>query len=391
MRLTPAWVFLFILPFTHTVALRLLSLFAAFAIAAWCWARERTPRLPGELPAWRWIALWALLPVALAPFSQLPGYSLGEAKTEVLYALLALLAFFVGVRDEAAFRRSLQVLLAAYAVLTVWALASRLTLGAWNEGGYFGGTGTFATYLVTVWPLIWLCAWLGLLGRQTMKLVPLLVVLGLIAGWYTEQRAFWLVVVLQAVALVALLRASGEWRRVPAAAWCAIAGIATIAFLGLADATAQRFGEASNLAALLADDPRLKNWSQVVAWIGERPLTGYGFGRGMMAKVFPEMWNRPDMFWHPHNVILGYGFQLGLLGVAALLGVFGAWLAHWLRSVRSQDPALRAIGIAGALIVLGVFTRNLTNDFFHRDLALLFWSLMGLLAAEALRRARAPA
>ena len=103
----------------------------------------------------------------------------------------------------------------------------------------------------------------------------------------------------------------------------------------------------------------------------------------MIAKAFPEMWGRPDWFWHAHNVVLNYGFQLGVAGILAVLGVFGGLFALWLRLVRVGDAALRAVGIAGALLVLGVFARNMTNDFFQRDQALLFWALTGALAGYA--------
>ncbi|MDA0226154.1 MAG: hypothetical protein O2975_08605, partial [Proteobacteria bacterium] len=152
--LVPAGIFLFILPFTHTVALRLLALFAAFGIALWQWWPARTPALPGCLPAWRWIAFWALLPVALAPLSRHPTYSMGEWKTEVVYGMLALILLFVTVRSETRLRQALAVLLAAFVVLTLWALAARLWYGTWIESSRFGGIGTFSTYLVTVLPLI---------------------------------------------------------------------------------------------------------------------------------------------------------------------------------------------------------------------------------------------
>ena len=91
------------------------------------------------------------------------------------------------------------------------------------------------------------------------------------------------------------------------------------------------------------------------------------------------------MFWHAHNIVLNQGFQLGLAGMVAVLGVFAALAAHWLRLARNGDATLKVIGIAGVLMVIGVLTRNLTNDLFQRDLALLFWALNGALAGYAER------
>ncbi len=48
-------------------------------------------------------------------------------------------------------------------------------------------------------------------------------------------------------------------------------------------------------------------------------------------------------------------------------------------------------GICGLLLVVGVVGRNLTNDFFQRDLALLFWSIAGMLLGYAGHAKDAPA
>ena len=37
------------------------------------------------------------------------------------------------------------------------------------------------------------------------------------------------------------------------------------------------------------------------------------------------------------------------------------------------------IGVCGIALVLGVFLRNMVNDMFVRDQALLFWALNGML------------
>ena len=381
--LFPAWIFLFILPFTHTVALRQLSLFAAFAIAAWLWWSTREPRL-AQVPAWRWIVFWAVLPLALLPLSLDPRYSLGEIKTEMLYGAMAFLAFFVLVRSEQALRDALRALIAGYAVLTAWAIGSRLYTGTWIEASYFGGVGTFSTYLVTAIPMLIVTWRLRVLGPATPWLVALLLALGLGAGMFTEQRSFWFAFGIQAAALLWLLRMARLWRPPAGLFWGLLAAVLALSLGLMIEAISRRFGSGADLASMLAQDPRVRNWGEVIEWITARPQ-GYGFGRGMMAKAFPGMWGRDDMFWHAHNVVLNQGFQLGLAGMAAILGVFVALSAHWLRLVRGSDEALKAIGIAGVLMAIGVLARNFTNDFFQRDLALLFWALNGTLAGYAER------
>lgn len=389
--LVPAGTFLFILPFTHTVALRLLALFTAFGIALWQWWPARTPALPGSLPAWRWIAFWALLPLALAVASRDPAYSIGEWKTEVVYGMLALTTFFVMVRSEIRLRQAIGVLLAAFMVLTLWALAAYLQSGMWNEASRFGGTGTFSTYLVTVMPLLVVAGALRLGGRHTGTLLTALVVLGLGAGFLTGQRGLWVAIAAQTIGLTCILRMTGLWRPRVAVFPVVLVLILVLSFAAMQLASTLRFGSVSGqvigvdskTGAIIQKDPRLLNWWEVIERVAQEPVTGHGFGRGMMAKAYPEMKDRPDMFWHAHNLVLDYGIQMGVPGLAAILGLFGALLAHWIRLARSSDALVRAIGIAGVLLVVGVFARNMTNDFFQRDLSLLFWALTGLLAGAA--------
>ena len=112
----------------------------------------------------------------------------------------------------------------------------------------------------------------------------------------------------------------------------------------------------------------------------EHPLTGSGFGRNAMQKATPDLLT-PDvpLFWHAHNVFLNYGISMGLPGVLALLLVFGCLLRAFWKLARHGNDVQRVIGAAGVAMVAGVIARNLTNDFFMRDMSLLFWSLSGLL------------
>jgi len=61
----------------------------------------------------------------------------------------------------------------------------------------------------------------------------------------------------------------------------------------------------------------------------------------------------------------------------------------FLRLAGHADPEVAAAGIAGLMLVTGVVVRNQFNDFFVRDMALLYWALSGLLLGFAQRRKRA--
>ena len=136
----------------------------------------------------------------------------------------------------------------------------------------------------------------------------------------------------------------------------------------------------------MGKDLRPRVWKKVGEEILAHPLTGAGFGLGVMSKAYPALLSAEgEVFWHPHNLVLNYGMSAGVPGMVAVLALFAAlaW-RFWQLALRGGRLA-RLTGLAGASMVAGVFARNMTNDFFVRDGALLFWSLAGMLFGYALR------
>ena len=96
-RLLPFAVFLFILPFPGTVALRLLALAGGLLASAWSWHKEGLPQIPAKAALLLWLGC-ALLSLITAVD---PAYSLGEIKNEIGYAMVAYLGFLTLTRTRA--------------------------------------------------------------------------------------------------------------------------------------------------------------------------------------------------------------------------------------------------------------------------------------------------
>jgi len=375
-RLLPLAVLLFILPFPGTVALRLLALATGLAVCASIWHKEGFPQVPVKtvLLLWGGCALLSLVSAVD------PAYSLGEIKNEVGYTMVAYLVFITLTRA----RRDAEFLVSAL-ILGNLALTG---VGLWDyfsansmrwPDGRAGGTGTYSTYLLAILPVL---LWAGhvLPYRRRRVVISGLIVLQLLVAVLVAQRAFWGAVALQGLFALYLLRARGfiviPARRLRAMGVAAVI-LSSIAIVG---ATVTRD------AIPWAQDPRITTWRAIAGRILENPLVGKGFGLQAMKKAYPDLVSRQyPAFSHPHNLFLTYGIAMGVPGMLAILLLFLALLRKFWELSRADDRVVAMAGICGVLLVVGVVARNLANDFFQRDLALLFWAIAGMLLGYANR------
>lgn len=382
MRLLPLAVLLFILPFPGTVALRLLALATGLVLCAWSWHKEGFPDVPAKTVLLLWSGC-ALLSLATAVD---PAYSLEEIKSEIGYAMAAYLGFITLTRTRRDASFLVIALILGNLALSTFALRDYFSSNSvyWDENGLVGGSGSYSTYLLALLPVL---LWAGYVLRQRRRwaVISGLVVLQLLVAVLVGQRTFWLSVALQGLFALYLLRARGfitiSARRVSALGAAAVI-LSCLAILG---ATTTRD------AVSWDRDPRVTSGQAVAARILQHPLTGKGFGRETMKKAYPELVSREfPLYTHPHNLFLNYGIAMGVPGLLAILLVFFALLRSFWELSRADDRVIAMAGICGVLLVIGVVVRNLANDFFQRDLALMFWSIAGMLLGYAQHARNAP-
>jgi len=127
-------------------------------------------------------------------------------------------------------------------------------------------------------------------------------------------------------------------------------------------------------------------WASSWQLIREHPLTGAGLDQFLYAYrsryLLPEAWAEPDLSI-PHNLLLNHWVNLGILGVAALIGLQALfWRTLAAARRRARDPIALAlvIGLAGSmadflahgLVDVAYFAINLAFVFFL-SLALAQW------------------
>jgi O-antigen ligase len=141
-----------------------------------------------------------------------------------------------------------------------------------------------------------------------------------------------------------------------------------------------KYAPNTSVTQTLKSDPRPALWEVTVEKIKAQPWLGYGFGRGILRRVLPAELHDP-LLTHPHNTIVSQWVQLGAVGLALFAGV-GATLAwRYARFVRSRDDILALVGMIGLALLVGFMVKNLTDDFFYRSNAKLFWAMTAALLA----------
>lgn len=382
--------------FSHTVALRLMLLFAGVALAAVAALRARLrgtdPGIAFAPPLLLPFALWAAWAALSLAWTLDPGITRKELQNEVGYAFLAYWLCFVGAQAPVSARAIPGI--AALGALAVcgFALYANWLAPSSVLGSLFGGPGAFTGTLLVLFPCTLAAAWYA--GRNRWRPVSIslgvaLLALYVVAGYAAQNRILWFALAAQIVLFALLLLfapPSSPSRRgrgfVLVLAAFAVAGAAVMAV----KVQGERFGSAP---AEMKQDSRLALWQSVLGRIAERPLTGSGFGRGMARHELRSELDNP-YFWHSHNQFLDTALQLGWTGLALLALLLGwtGWLG-W-RLARAPGDVAFACGCALLAVLAGMVIRNMTDVLWVRQSALLYWGTVGVLLAWGRRAAPPP-
>jgi O-antigen ligase len=127
---------------------------------------------------------------------------------------------------------------------------------------------------------------------------------------------------------------------------------------------------------------RLELWSATLQMLGHYPIFGAGLS-GFADRVAPY-WNanHPERFIDPHNIVLNFWVETGVLGVIAFtwLVVIG-FRASW-DGWRQAGEGWRPLSLGVLLALVAIVVHGLVDvPYFKNDLSLEFWVLIGFLAA----------
>jgi O-antigen ligase len=389
LELLPSMILLCSLPFAHTIALRLICLFVGLLLAAPTLRREW--RL---LPCALAIVVWAGICLASVAWSVRPAYSFGEFRNEVFYPVVAFATFYAMARGEGALRAWALSLAAGFFVAAAFAVYYyfRLPL-AWQKADFLlGDVNQLSTYLVLIAPIF---AAFALQRRATASgLRALLIAAGALfiaAGWFTQNRTLWLALLAQTIVFAALYL----WREERKVSVRDLATVVVIcaAILGLFALTSYNKSgviplDAAGWETDLDQSMRPKIWRYGLEMWAQRPLLGYGYGRGILGDEFTRSFG--TMVLHAHNMFLDYALETGAVGLCILAVLFASLAWKFVGFVRANERETRIIGIAGLCLVIGAIAKSTTDDPLVRENSLLFWALLGMLLGRVPRQVRPP-
>jgi hypothetical protein len=135
-------------------------------------------------------------------------------------------------------------------------------------------------------------------------------------------------------------------------------------------------------------DTRPQIWRFYGSQVLKHPWIGIGFGKPLPSiaygSLIPSSLVELDenVRTHAHNLFLNTLLQVGVVGLALEIIVFAS-LAYRFYGARKTHPLLYRAGLA---LVIGMITKNLTDDFMWESTMLMFWCscgwLMGMSGAQ---------
>jgi len=337
--------------------------------------------------------LWLLSAGIWSFLSPSPVESLSVVKRDILTPILAFMVFYALTRTRADIMRWVSILTAGLFILTVMIVREPFDpLATLQESDYLT-VGLLTAWIVTLAPVLAVSMfasrpWRGrAIGLAVISLLCLL-----LSAWLSGNRTVW--VCFAAMIVVATFLGTHRhairntrWRTV-AVLLVALAVIASLMFATMQFRAKTQAPNGIGPLAFLLQDNRAPILTAAFGMIGERPLLGRGYNNPEIGEILAMRFDTPwlrNYVHHPHNVVLNHLLQMGITGAIVILALFAALAWTFLKRLPVGGIA-RLAGLCGIALVVGVFLRNMTDDFFSRHTVQFFGAAAGMLLGLATHR-----
>ena len=127
-------------------------------------------------------------------------------------------------------------------------------------------------------------------------------------------------------------------------------------------------------------DQRIRLWKATLRMLQDHPIFGTGlssFGRSI--DPYRGVSGYTDQLIYPHNILLNFWTETGLLGLAAFGWVLIQAARYAWDGWTIGDPAWKPLQLGVLLALAGIIIHGLVDvPYFKNDLSLEFWVLLGL-------------
>jgi O-antigen ligase len=411
-----------VLPISGTIALRNICLLILVALTLWQVGHRR---LRLDFPLARPWGIYAFVAIVSLTYAVDSAYSFSEIKSEFVYPLIVLVIAASWIRNPGRFNRLVWLLVAGNvffvigSVRSAWpylapvisgrenALWAFKTWGTWGAGAWGNGVGDTAATIIAVLPIfIVLTLTYHAAGKRRVSLwLWGLMLANVVALILTLNRQAWICIA-ASIAVIVLLSDRARWTRRQMLG-TALVGMVLVSIAYAQFRTRTQSVEVpqdsmleapvsidsgnqardistsgsptvlANIHSGVASDPRIELWSFCLARMAEHPWDGGGFGREAFKRSYPEFVKAHpgQQLWHAHNMVLNKGIEMGVPGIAGFLLLWGVTVAAVSGGLR--HPQMRHWAIALLAMMAAVFLRSMTDDFFIRNHAQMFWLVLG--------------
>ena len=349
----------------------------------------------GVTGKWSWTRTALDLPLALFFAAGLvslataidPGYTLHELRGEMLKGIMTYYLAVNTVRTEKRGRVLGWALVAGIFFMDAYGLVhflidsgSFLTATV-RENSLHRGCQEFSTYLVQTAPFL-IIGWMWSDRRRLKIVLGALFILHVVAVYITFSRMAILALALEVTLFLIIIGI--PWKAVAAG------GIAVLVALSivmprpvfLLDNDKVSGLDVGRVTITGLKGSRIELWKKALGYVAESPFAGFGFGRQAYSIYFPELKKKHKNLWHAHNTLINLTLEMGVQGLVFFLFILYRILRSLWPGADRSPPWLKG-GVAPAftasvwVMTIGYFFRNMTDDIYNNDAALLFWLLVG--------------
>lgn len=364
-------VIIFILPFAHTMTLRLAVIFIPvlfWLLDAIINRRLAFKRTALDIPV-LFLLLWGLLSTI---FSVDVKYSLKEYRGDMVIGFLLLFSSINNIEKNKVEKiiDALMigvVIVCLYGALEYSGIAGQMKMKG-RADSFTPDSQYFSTYIILVLPVI---LYRLRMAVGSIKYLYLLIVsLVLVSLGLSFTKGAWIVGFIELVIWGLFID-----RKILLMLLAAI----IIGVIGLSLSPTNRFFKKSFMEQYRdSDSVRITFWKFGIIHLKDSPVFGIGYGRKNFATVYPEFFKKDIQHFHTHNTFLNIGLELGIPGLIVLLWLFWAILKSLWKDWKDKLNENGILSFAIFVSVVGFLVRIQLDHLLVDEMALMLWLLIGI-------------